>query len=159
VGGHCIAVDPWFIVSRNPAEARLIRTARETNDAKPAWVLARIDQAVADFLVRHPGRHPSDVTVACWGLAFKPDIDDLRESPALDIVRELSDRHPGPVLAVEPHVAALPKGLSRVEHVELDAALSRADLHVLLVGHAAFRGSEALRKVRPMDMCGAMRRA
>ena len=106
VGGHCIAVDPWFIVSRSPQAARLIRTARETNDAKPAWVLARIDQAVADFLAGNPGRHPSDVTVACWGLAFKPDIDDLRESPALDIARDLCDRHPGPVLVVEPHVRA-----------------------------------------------------
>ena len=159
VGGHCIAVDPWFIVSRSPGAARLIRTAREINDAKPAWVLARIDQAVADFLARNPGRHPSDVTVACWGLAFKPDIDDLRESPALDIARDLCDRHPGPVLVVEPHVRALPPSLARARQVDMDEALARADLHVLLVGHAAFRGSEALRAVGPMDVCGALRRA
>lgn len=143
VGGHCIAVDPWFIVSRSPEEARLIRTARETNDAKPAWVLARVDRAVADFLAKNPGRHPSDVTVACWGLAFKPDIDDLRESPALDIARDLGDRHPGPVLAVEPHIERLPAGLGRVALADLETALACADLHLVLVAHAAFRGLPA----------------
>ena len=140
VGGHCIAVDPWFIVSRSPEAARLIRTARETNDAKPAWVLGRIDRAVTGFLARNPGRHPSDVTLACWGLAFKPDIDDLRESPALDIARDLCDRHPGPVLVVEPHVRSLPPSLARARKADMDEALARADLHVLLVGHSAFRG-------------------
>jgi UDP-N-acetyl-D-mannosaminuronic acid dehydrogenase len=159
VGGHCIAVDPWFIVSRSPAEARLIRTARETNDAKPAWVLARIHQAVADFLARNPGRHPSDVTVACWGLTFKPDIDDLRESPALDIARDLCDRHQGPVMVVEPHVGELPPSLARARQVDMDAALAQADLHVLLVGHAAFRDSDGLRQAGLMDVCGALRRA
>jgi UDP-N-acetyl-D-mannosaminuronic acid dehydrogenase len=159
VGGHCIAVDPWFIVSRSPETARLIRAARETNDAKPAWVVGRVDRAVADFLARNPGRHPSDVAVACWGLAFKPDIDDLRESPALDIARELCDRHAGPVLAVEPHVAALPPSLARARLVDMDDALAQADLHVLLVDHAAFRASKRLREARPMDVCGALRQA
>jgi UDP-N-acetyl-D-mannosaminuronic acid dehydrogenase len=139
VGGHCIAVDPWFIVSRSPEAARLIRTARETNDAKPRWVVARIEQAVADFLAATPGRHPADVAIACWGLAFKPDIDDLRESPALDIARDLCDRHAGPVLAVEPHVAALPPSLARAVPADPETALARADLHVVLVAHAAFR--------------------
>jgi UDP-N-acetyl-D-mannosaminuronic acid dehydrogenase len=139
VGGHCIAVDPWFIVSRSPEAARLIRTARETNDAKPRWVLDRVDRAVAGFLAAHPGRHPSDVAVACWGLAFKPDIDDLRESPALGIARELCDRYQGPVLAVEPHVAALPPSLARASLADLETALAKADLHVVLVAHQAFR--------------------
>ena len=114
VGGHCIAVDPWFIVARTPGQARLIRTAREINDAKPAWVLDRIEREIAGFLDRTPGRGgPDGVTVACWGLAFKPDIDDLRESPALNIVRDLGDRHAGPLLVVEPHVARLPPSLAR----------------------------------------------
>ena len=156
VGGHCIAVDPWFIVSRSPEEARLIRTARETNDAKPHWVVARVEQAVADFLARNPGRHPSDVTLACWGLAFKADIDDLRESPALEIVRALCDRHAGPILAVEPHVASLPADLLRVEHLGVEAALARADLHVLLVGHGLFRGLAARCAGRLLDFCGAV---
>ncbi len=157
VGGHCIAVDPWFIVSGAPRTARLIRAAREINDAKPAWVLERIEREIAAFLRREPGRGgPEGVTVACYGLSFKPDIDDLRESPALNIVRDLCDRHPGGILAVEPHVAALPPSLARAERVDLDAALARADIHVLLVGHSAFRSSEALRAARPMDVCGAL---
>ncbi|HRO12501.1 MAG TPA: UDP-N-acetyl-D-mannosamine dehydrogenase [Amaricoccus sp.] len=143
VGGHCIAVDPWFIVSRSPETAKLIRAARERNDAKPAWVIDRVRQAVADYLARHPVRHPSDVTLACWGLAFKPDIDDLRESPALDIARELCDRHPGPLVVVEPHVETLPPSLARAERADPETALARADLHVLLVCHSAFRAAMA----------------
>lgn len=139
VGGHCIAVDPWFIVSRTPDEARLIRTAREINDAKPAWVLGRVERAVSDFLAAHPGRAPAEVTVACWGLAFKADIDDLRESPALGIVRDLCDHHAGPVLAVEPHVAALPPTLARATLADAKTALAAADIHVVLVAHSAFR--------------------
>jgi UDP-N-acetyl-D-mannosaminuronic acid dehydrogenase len=157
VGGHCIAVDPWFIVSGAPRTARLIRMAREVNDAKPGWVLDRIGREVAAFLSRHPERGgPEGVTLACYGLAFKPDIDDLRESPALNIVRELCDRHPGGLLVVEPHVAALPPSLAHAEQVDLDEAVARADVNVLLVGHSAFRRSEALRAARPMDVCGAL---
>jgi UDP-N-acetyl-D-mannosaminuronic acid dehydrogenase len=139
VGGHCIAVDPWFIVSRTPDQARLIRTAREINDSKPAWVLGRIERAVGAVLAAHPGRAPADVTVACWGLAFKADIDDLRESPALNIVRDLCDHHAGPVLAVEPHIAALPPSLARATHADAETALTAADIHVVLVAHSAFR--------------------
>ena len=75
---------------------------------------------MSDFLALHPDRGPEQVTLACYGLAFKPDIDDLRESPALNIVRDLCDWHPGPVLAVEPHIAALPPSLARAEHVDVD---------------------------------------
>src|SRR5690554_5084928 len=90
VGGHCIAVDPWFIVSSAPEESQLIRTARTVNDAKPEWVTAKVHQEVARFLQANPDRSEQDVTVACFGLAFKPDIDDLRESPALDITKKLA---------------------------------------------------------------------
>jgi UDP-N-acetyl-D-mannosaminuronic acid dehydrogenase len=163
VGGHCIAVDPWFIVSRSPETARLIRTARERNDAKPAWLLSQVDRAVADFLAANPGRHPSDVAIACWGLAFKPDIDDLRESPALDIARDLCDRHPGPVLVVEPHIAQLPPSLARAARADLETAFARADLHVILVAHAAFRDLRArlvatgVPAARLVDAVGLMR--
>ena len=81
VGGHCIAVDPWFIVSAAPEEARLIRTAREVNDSKPEWVIEKVKLAVAEYLMANPDKTAKDVTIACFGLAFKPDIDDLRESP------------------------------------------------------------------------------
>ena len=127
VGGHCIAVDPWFIVDAAPAEARLLRTAREVNDAKPGHVLARIRAQVA------PG-----AAVACLGLAFKANVDDLRESPALDIAVHLAAEGYR-VLAVEPHITTLPAALAgRAELVDLPAALARADAIVLLVDHRAF---------------------
>jgi UDP-N-acetyl-D-mannosaminuronic acid dehydrogenase len=139
VGGHCIAVDPWFIVDAAPEEARLIRTAREVNDAKPAWVLDRIDAAVAEVISRAPARRPADVAVACFGLTFKANIDDLRESPALAITAALAVRHPGPVLAVEPHVNSLPPALAgRVRHCTPAEALAEAEVVVLLVDHDAF---------------------
>src|SRR5690606_29958992 len=82
VGGHCIAVDPWFIVASAPEQAQLIRTAREVNDAKPEWVVKKVRQEVERFISANPEKAEQDVTVACFGLTFKPDIDDLRESPA-----------------------------------------------------------------------------
>lgn len=85
VGGHCIAVDPWFIVSATPDEAKLIRTAREVNDSKPEWVIEKVKLAIASYLMAHGDLSVKDVTIACYGLAFKPDIDDLRESPAMRI--------------------------------------------------------------------------
>jgi UDP-N-acetyl-D-mannosaminuronic acid dehydrogenase len=94
VGGHCIAVDPWFIVSAAPEEARLIRTAREVNDSKPEWVIDKVKLAVSDYLVANPDKTVKGVTVACFGLTFKPNIDDLRESPSLFIVESISRELP-----------------------------------------------------------------
>lgn len=140
VGGHCIAVDPWFIVSANPDEARLIRTAREVNDSKPEWVINKVKLAVADYLQANPDKTAKDVTIACFGLAFKPDIDDLRESPALAITREIVGLHPGPVWAVEPHIQALPGPMAdRVTLRSLDEGLKGADILLLLVDHKAFK--------------------
>lgn len=139
VGGHCIAVDPWFIVASAPEQARIIRTAREVNDGKPDWVIDKVRGAINSFLAQHPKLSDEDVTVACYGLAFKPDIDDLRESPALRIVKQLSKRHPGPMLAIEPNIERLPVGLNGVELVSIDEAHQRADIHLYLVGHKQFR--------------------
>jgi UDP-N-acetyl-D-mannosaminuronic acid dehydrogenase len=138
VGGHCIACDPWFIVSSAPEQAKLIRTAREVNDSKPHWVIAKVRAEIAAFLKADNTKSASDVTVAFYGIAFKPDIDDLRDSPALEIVQSLSASHSGKVLVVEPNIEVLPASLPNAELVSmLDAA--EADLHVLLVDHKYFR--------------------
>jgi UDP-N-acetyl-D-mannosaminuronic acid dehydrogenase len=137
VGGHCIAVDPWFIVSSAPEQSRLIRAAREVNNAKPKWVLDKVRAATNAYLAGNPGKTEADVTIAIYGLAFKPDIDDLRESPALEIARHLTADHAGPVLVVEPNIDALPPELGRAflaDHTEVPAA----DVHVMLVDHKAF---------------------
>ena len=132
VGGHCIAVDPWFIVDAAPDEARLIRTAREVNDAKPDAVINKVKRAVARF------KAP---TVACFGLAFKADIDDLRSSPALDITKRLAAELDCTVLAVEPNIEELPKNLAdkNVKLVSTLEAVEQADILVLLVDHKPFK--------------------
>ena len=140
VGGHCIAVDPWFIVSSAPEQARLIRTAREVNDSKPEWVLQKVREAIGAYLMQNPDKTAQDMTIAIYGLAFKPDIDDLRESPALDIARHLAAEHTGSLMVVEPNIHELPKGLETARLVDL-ATASSADVHVMLVDHRSFRGT------------------
>lgn len=140
VGGHCIAVDPWFIVSKTPEQARLIRTAREVNDSKPEWVINKVKMAVAEYLQANPDKTAKDVTIACYGLAFKADIDDLRESPALAITQGIAAEHPGKVLAVEPNIRALPEKLEgKFELVSSAIAEELAAIKVLLVDHRQFK--------------------
>lgn len=155
VGGHCIAVDPWFIVSSAPEIAKLIRTAREVNDAKPLWVLKKINSEINGYLELHPNKSPNDVKVACYGLSFKPDIDDLRESPAVEICHKLTGQHRGTVFTVEPNIETLPKSLEALKLVSMDRALNEADIHILLVGHREFdelpiRLKSVLSFVKPM---------
>ena len=138
VGGHCIAVDPWFIISKTPKQAQLIHTARKVNDAKPQWVINKVKLAIADFLQANPTKTAKDVTIACYGLAFKPDIDDLRESPALNITKQIADLHSGAVIAVEPNINSLPESLSSFYLTSLEDAVERADIHLLLVDHYQF---------------------
>jgi UDP-N-acetyl-D-mannosaminuronic acid dehydrogenase len=132
VGGHCIPVDPWFIVHQAPREARLIRTAREVNDGKPLHVVEKVKEKAARF---------SRPRIACLGLSFKANVDDLRESPAVEIVHRLAHDRVGELLVVEPHVGALPQALRDFPHVrlvQLDEAIERADILTLLVDHEAF---------------------
>jgi UDP-N-acetyl-D-mannosaminuronic acid dehydrogenase len=136
VGGHCIAVDPWFIVDAAPEQARLIRTAREVNDSKPERVIEWIKQAAAKF--------PRPV-IACLGLTFKADVDDLRESPAMEIVQRLAREVSAEILVAEPHVRALPPALAaagKINLVDAAAAVQRANVVVLLVNHRAFNSIE-----------------
>ena len=139
VGGHCIAVDPWFIVSKTPKQARLIRAAREVNDSKPEWVINKIKQAIADFLQINTVKTTRDVTIACYGLSFKPDIDDLRESPAMTIVQQIIALHSGSVLIVEPNIEELPAKLAGHMLSSRDDAYREVDIHILLVDHREFK--------------------
>lgn len=131
VGGHCIAVDPWFIVSRAPETARLIRTAREVNDSKPAWVIDKVRRSAGKF------KKP---VIGCLGLAFKADVDDLRESPAVDIVRELMHENLGEILIAEPNL----KRHAEFELTPFEAVVAAADIVLLLVDHREFRELKAV---------------
>lgn len=143
VGGHCIAVDPWFIVAQNPDLARLIRAAREVNDAKPHWVLDQVKKALADCLMQ-TGKRASDLTIACFGLAFKPNIDDLRESPAMEVAHLIADWHQGSTWVTEPHIQQIPGILAtQATLVSTEQALQEADILVMLVDHHAFRRVDA----------------
>ncbi len=126
VGGHCIAVDPWFIVAGDPANAKLIRAAREVNDRKPHWVIEHVEEC-AKRVVKP--------VIACLGLSFKADVDDLRESPAVEIVREIQARNVGELLVVEPHLLSHPD----FELVRLDEAVARANIVLVLVDHKQFK--------------------
>lgn len=127
VGGHCIAVDPWFIVSSAPVQAKLIKTAREVNDAKPHWVIDKVKAKAERF---------KSPVIGCLGLTFKANIDDLRESPSLDIVRDLIAQNVGQVLACDPNVAAdkIDMPLHDLKHV-----MKTADILLLLVDHEEFK--------------------
>lgn len=132
VGGHCIAVDPWFIVSKTPEEARLIHTARQVNDGKPHYVVAEVVAAATGM---------ADPVIACLGLAFKPEIDDLRESPAMEVVHLLAELKIGQIFAVEPHIKQMPASLAGFGNIELvssEEAVRRANIIVMLVSHQSF---------------------
>jgi UDP-N-acetyl-D-mannosaminuronic acid dehydrogenase len=130
VGGHCIAVDPWFIIDRAPEEARLIRTAREVNDSKPDWVIKKIVEKAEKF------KKP---TIACLGLAFKADLDDLRESPSVAIVKKLQALNIADVIVCEPNITSH----SQFELSTLDNAIKTADIIVILVDHKEFKALTA----------------
>lgn len=152
VGGHCIAVDPWFIVSKTPKQARLIRTAREVNDSKPEWVIDQVKIKIAEYLQANPEKTIKDVTVACYGLAFKPDIDDLRESPALEITKKLADQGLN-ILAIEPNIEKLPQTIpDNVQLTDTEAGLE-ADIYVVLVKHKEFK-SLHLNTEKVINTCG-----
>lgn len=140
VGGHCIAVDPWFIVHRSPESARLMQTARLVNDGKPLWVEEKVHSAVASTATAR-GIEQSAIRIACMGLAFKPDIDDLRESPALEIAERLTEKYPGQVSIVEPNIDTLPDKLVRngASLLDQEQVLKAADVVVMLVDHREFK--------------------
>ncbi len=127
VGGHCIAVDPWFIVSKTPEEAKLIHMARKVNDDKPHWVIDKIATKAERF---------KDPIIGCLGLAFKANIDDLRESPSLQIVRELKAKNVGALMVCEPNA---PVGFSELPLYSVEQVIKEADILVVLVDHEEFK--------------------
>ncbi len=131
VGGHCIAVDPWFIVARDPENAKLIKMARLVNDAKPEWVVNKVKSRAEKF------KHP---VIGCLGLAFKADVDDLRESPAVDIVRQLIKDNVGEILISEPNL----ESHNEFDLVPCEEVIRRADIILLLVDHKEYKGIKTL---------------
>ncbi len=148
VGGHCIAVDPWFIVSQFPEEARLIKTAREVNNYKPLWVAQKIEERIKEFKEKY-NREP---VIGCLGLSYKPDIDDLRESPALKIV-ELLKRNGYNLLIAEPYVEKeLYYSIYKIEN--LDIVIDKADIVVILVAHSQFKSLKFKKDNIVLDFTG-----
>lgn len=148
VGGHCIAVDPWFVVASSPARSRLIRTAREVNDNKPQFVVEQVERAIAQ---------DGEARIACLGLTYKPDVDDFRESPSLEIASLLSQKYPGRVVCVDPFADALPeaeKAGRGLVFCDIDAALRDADVLVMLVAHTAFHSFPRPEKTVIVDPVG-----
>ena len=146
VGGHCIAVDPWFLITQYPQESKLMKTAREVNLYKTEWVINKIKEEARKF-EESTGRKPK---IACLGLTYKPDIDDLRESPALYIVRRLIIEEYD-VLPVEPHI----QELENLRVYELETALKEADIIAILVAHKIFKHLKIKGK-QVLDFCGAL---
>ena len=151
VGGHCIAVDPWFIVSSDPENSKLIHTARNVNDGKPKWVIKKVKEAIDQTTASK---------VAVLGLAFKADIDDLRESPSLNIAVDLAEEFEATqFLVAEPNIHELPKRLKGFDNVDLkdyNDAIKKADVILLLVDHKEFQGLDpnSLKEKKVVDTKG-----
>lgn len=142
VGGHCIAIDPWFIVESSPTRSRLIKTAREVNDSKPNFIIEKARSTISTQ--RKSGQTP---TIAILGISFKPDIDDLRESPALQILKILASEFPDvEIYVVEPNIECLPHEIEQFENViltNLEIAIQQSSLTLLLVDHKEFKLNKA----------------
>ena len=156
VGGHCIAVDPWFIVDASPADAKIIRMAREVNEHKTEWVVQKIKAAVANSLASKPGKTIADIKVAFFGLTFKPDIDDIRESPSVVIIEKIQ-KLGCTILIVEPNIneKEMPKICGNCILTNINEALEKSDLLCLLVKHKEFINNKEISKhPNIIDMVG-----
>tara|TARA_B100000963_G_scaffold338656_1_gene335717 strand:- start:2816 stop:4027 length:1212 start_codon:yes stop_codon:yes gene_type:complete len=147
VGGHCIAVDPWFIVSGDPKNSKIVKTARDVNNSKPQWIVSMIQR----FIDNSSNKNPK---IACLGLAFKPNIDDLRESPAIEVVNLLIEQGKN-IIVVEPNISNHEELILR----NIEEAIQEAEIIVILVNHVEFSSHEIKEKFKGMcvlDFCGAL---
>ena len=147
VGGHCLAVDPWFIVHAGGEAAKLIKTSREVNTYKTEWVIEKIKNTTLNF----EKKKGTKAKVACLGLAFKPNIDDLRESPALYVTRRLK-KDGLDILAVEPNI----EFHQEFEIMNYKKAITKADIIVLLVAHKEFKNLDLASSITKLDFCGVL---
>jgi UDP-N-acetyl-D-mannosaminuronic acid dehydrogenase len=155
VGGHCIPIDPWFIVDRAPRVTPLMKMARKINDERPLKIAKTVIQKAKKL------KNP---TIACLGLAYKPDVDDLRESPAIEVVKALLSETESRLMVAEPHIDALPTALageSRLEFTDALSAITRADIVVTLVNHRSFGfiNKDALGEKSLFDLAGIWKRS
>ena len=155
VGGHCIAVDPWFIVSSCPEHSNMISMARNVNNSKTKWVHQKIKTAIGNKMIADKNKR---VKIAIYGLAFKPNIDDLRESPALTIASLIDSEFPGDILIIEPNISNLPIELSHSKLVDIGYARTNADLHVILVAHDDFNDADLWKDLTTLDFVGITQR-
>ena len=130
VGGHCIAVDPWFIASSSPKNTQLIQTARSVNEQKKKWVIKKINKMISSL-------HKKNILISFYGITYKPNVDDFRQSPALEITHFFSKKKNIKCQVLEPNLKVLPSKISSCEKVELNSS-KKSDIHVLLVGHSQF---------------------
>lgn len=155
VGGHCIAVDPWFIIHAAPEESRLIGLAREINEARPVQVVDKVRRAIAD------NHYDKSTVISCLGLTYKADTDDLRESPAIEVVRLLREEQLGEILVTDPYVSRLPQAIeAQVRLVDCSMAIEKADILLLLVDHDQYRNisAEAVKQKVIVDTRGLWNR-
>jgi UDP-N-acetyl-D-mannosaminuronic acid dehydrogenase len=152
VGGHCIAVDPWFIVHSAPDSSRIIQSARLVNQEKTQWVLAQVIREVRDLL---SNKKIKTADVSLLGLTYKPDIDDVRESPALEIAAKLAGTLEFNIKIVEPNLASLPEELKDIPKISLTEA-AESDVIVILVAHKQFQMADFGDKAKTIDVCGLL---
>ena len=157
VGGHCIAVDPWFIISDNPKTSKLITSAREVNNYKPKYILTILEELLSEEALS-----PKNTKIACFGITYKPDTDDMRESPSIEIIKYLAQKDYKKIYVVDPNIDHLPENL-RAQNlflVDKDSALKDTDVVLMLVSHKEFMNisKNELRDIKYIDTVGILKK-
>ena len=148
VGGHCIPIDPWFIINSNKELTKLLQVSRKTNADKTGWVIRKINESIEEIRKSKPPQ-TKRIELGLFGLSYKPDIDDLRESPALNIAKELNDKKNLQIIISEPNINSLPKELEKFILInDLELSIKNLDLACILVKHKEYKNEEIWRGFR-----------